>query len=116
VSRVRAAEARAAAASVLIADADDAAAAAIGRAVKVDPIKPQIKAPGTERVQLQKSEPLSIVAFRFNMRRYTSESATRCWTRMKRCSTPPLTLRKRLRARSQRSKLWGLRLPTPSRR
>jgi len=42
-----------------------------GRAVQVDPIKPRLKAPGTKRLKLTHDEPLSINAFKFNLRRYS---------------------------------------------
>ena len=49
------------------------AAAHQGRAVQVEPIKPTLKAPGSERSKLKYDEPLSTLAFNFNMRRYTKE-------------------------------------------
>jgi len=39
--------------------------------VQVDPIKPTLKAPGTERLKLKYDEPPSNFAFKFNLRRYT---------------------------------------------
>jgi len=45
-------------------------ASAGGRAVQVDPIKPTLKAPGTQRLNLKCDGPLSNVAFKFNLRRY----------------------------------------------
>ena len=39
--------------------------------MQVDPIKPTLKAPGTERLRLKYGEPLSNFAFKFNLRRYT---------------------------------------------
>jgi hypothetical protein len=39
-------------------------------AVQVDPIKPMLKAPGTERLKLEYHESLSKFAFNFNLRRY----------------------------------------------
>ena len=44
-----------------------------GRAVRVDPIKPTLKAPGTKRLNLEYDEVLSNVAFDINMRLYTME-------------------------------------------
>jgi len=41
-----------------------------GRAVQVDPMKPVLKAPGTKRLKLECDEPLSNLAFDFNLRRY----------------------------------------------
>ena len=38
--------------------------------MQADPIKPILKAPGTERLKLQCDEPLSNFAFRFKLRRY----------------------------------------------
>jgi hypothetical protein len=40
-------------------------------AVQVDPIKPKLKPPGTERLKLNCGDALSNVAFKFNLRRYT---------------------------------------------
>jgi hypothetical protein len=40
-----------------------------GKAVHVDPIKPELKAPRTQRLKLQCDEPLSRFAFNFNLRR-----------------------------------------------
>jgi len=42
-----------------------------GRAVQVDPIKPTLKAPGSERLKLKCDEVLSSVAFNFSLRRYS---------------------------------------------
>jgi hypothetical protein len=44
-----------------------------GWAVQVDPIKPTLKAPGTKRLRLKYEEPLSKVAFSFNLRRFNLE-------------------------------------------
>ena len=41
--------------------------------MQVDPIKPTLKAPGTERLRLECDEPLSNFAFKFNLRRYRLE-------------------------------------------
>ena len=38
--------------------------------MQVDPIKPTLKPPGTKRLKLKCDEPLSNVAFKFNLRRY----------------------------------------------
>ena len=46
-----------------------------GRAVQVDPIKPTLKAPGIKRLKLYYDEPLSNLAFKINLRRYTVEAA-----------------------------------------
>ena len=43
--------------------------------MQVDPIKPTLKAPGTKRLKLRYDGPLSNVAFKFNLRRYTKGSA-----------------------------------------
>ena len=59
----------------------------IGREVQVNPIKPTLTAPGTNRLKLKYVEPLSNVAFEFNLRRY---SLTRC-----RSSSPSSTWTKR---------------------
>jgi len=55
-----------------------------GRAVQVvDPIKPALKAPGTKRLELIYDGPLSNFAFKFNLRRYTTElfpvDGETCW-------------------------------------
>jgi len=39
--------------------------------VQVDPIKPTLKAPGTEHLKLKHEGLLSNVGFKFNLRRYT---------------------------------------------
>jgi len=41
--------------------------------VQVDPIKPTLKAPGTERLKLKYEEVLSNVGFKINLRRYSME-------------------------------------------
>ena len=41
-----------------------------GEAVQVGPIKPTLKAPGTKRSKPEYDEPLSNIAFKFNVRRY----------------------------------------------
>jgi len=41
----------------------------LGRAVRVDPIKPMLKAPGSKRLKLIRDEPLSNLAFKFKLRR-----------------------------------------------
>jgi hypothetical protein len=41
-----------------------------GTPVQVDPIEPKLKLPGTERLKLKWDEPLTIFAFKFNLRRY----------------------------------------------
>ena len=38
--------------------------------MQIDPIKSELKAPRTQRLKLQCVEPLSNVAFKFNLRRY----------------------------------------------
>ena len=47
-------------------------ATALGRAVQVPPIKPTSKAPGNKRLKVKYDETLSIAAFKFNLRRYSS--------------------------------------------
>jgi hypothetical protein len=49
----------------------------LGQTVQVDPIKPTLKAPGNKRLKLECNELLSIFAFKFNLRRYTSEAPAR---------------------------------------
>ena len=46
-----------------------------GRAVQVDPMKPQLKLPGTKRLKLECDVLLSTSAFKFNVRRYTTKAA-----------------------------------------
>jgi len=41
--------------------------------VLVDPIKPTLKSPGTQRLKLKYDVPLSKIAFKFNLRRYIKE-------------------------------------------
>jgi len=45
--------------------------------VQVDPIKPTLKAPGTERLKLKYEELLSKFGFKFNLRRYTEDVKAR---------------------------------------
>jgi hypothetical protein len=46
--------------------------------VQIDPIKPTLKAPGTERLKLKYDKPLSNVALKFiNLRRFTTVAAAR---------------------------------------
>jgi len=42
-----------------------------GKAVRVEPIKPSLKAVGTKRLKLKYYKLLSNFAFNFNLRRYT---------------------------------------------
>jgi len=42
-----------------------------GKAVRVLPIKPRLKAPGTKRLKMKHDRLLSNLAFNFNWRRYT---------------------------------------------
>ena len=56
----------------------------LGRAVQVDPMKPKLKPPGTNRLKLKCDILLSTSAFKVNLRRYTWASA-RCRTRSARC-------------------------------
>ena len=52
----------------------------LGRAVQVAPFKTTLRAPGTKRLNLKCDEPLSNVAFKFNLRRYSSADETvRVW-------------------------------------
>ena len=41
--------------------------------MQVDPIKPTVKAPGTNRSKLKCDVPLSSCGFNFNLRRYTKD-------------------------------------------
>jgi len=45
--------------------------------MQVDPIKPTLNAPGTERLKLKYEELLSNFGFKFNLRRYTEHSSER---------------------------------------
>jgi len=47
-----------------------------GGAVQVAPIKPTLKAPGTQRLKLEFDDLLSTSAFKFNLRRYTKVTMT----------------------------------------
>jgi hypothetical protein len=49
-----------------------------GRAVQVDPMKPRLKPPGTERLKLRCDILLSTSAFKLNLRRYTQGRRARC--------------------------------------
>ena len=42
--------------------------------MQVDPIKPTLKASGTKRLKLKYDEPLSKLAFKFNLRRYITKN------------------------------------------
>ena len=46
--------------------------------MQVDPIKPTLKPPGTQRLKLKYDEVLSNFAFKFNLRRYNEERAEAC--------------------------------------
>jgi len=54
-----------------------------GEVVQVDHMKPKLKPPGTKRLKLKSEEPLSTVAFKFNLRRYImaalAPTSTSCW-------------------------------------
>ena len=56
----------------------------LGEAVQVDPMKPNLKPPGTERLKLKCDDPLSIFGSNFSLRRYTLGCAvsTRCRSRL----------------------------------
>jgi len=43
-----------------------------GKAVQVEPMKPTLKPPGTNRLKLKYDELLSIFAFNFNLARYST--------------------------------------------
>jgi hypothetical protein len=45
--------------------------------VQVDPIKPELKAPGTKRLKLKSDEPLSSFGFKFKLRRYMKDPEMR---------------------------------------
>ena len=45
-----------------------------GKEVQVDPIKPTLKAPGSERLKLKCDDLLLNFAFKFNLRRYSAGS------------------------------------------
>jgi len=49
--------------------------------VQVDPFKPTLKAPGSERLKLKCDDLLSNFAFDFNLRRYIEVTYTRTVTR-----------------------------------
>jgi len=46
-----------------------------GRSVQVDPIRPTLKAPGIKLLKVKYDKPLSIFAFKFNLRRSTLAAA-----------------------------------------
>jgi hypothetical protein len=54
-----------------------------GRAVRIDPMKPKLKAPGTERLKLKCDILLSTSAFKFLLRRYTLRRSACCRRRSK---------------------------------
>ena len=47
--------------------------------MQVDPINPTLKPPGTKLLKLKYDEPLSKIAFKFNLRRYSKEPARQGW-------------------------------------
>jgi len=49
----------------------------LGRAVQVHPVKPTLKAPGTERLKLKYDKPLSSFAIKSNLRCYTLAASRR---------------------------------------
>ena len=55
-----------------IRDGDDG----LGRAVQVDPTQPTLKVPGIKLFKLKFDKPLSKIAFKFDLRRYTSATAS----------------------------------------
>ena len=70
------------------------AALGLGRAVQVEPMKPKLKAPGTNRLKLNSDTLLSSFAFNFNLRRYSwalrttsSNSSAGAYTRPRFSST-----------------------------
>jgi hypothetical protein len=69
---------------------DHSAAAMLGRAVQVDPIKPKMKAPGSMLLKLRCDEPPSNFAFKFNFRRYSWARCRTSWARPA-CSPPRST-------------------------
>jgi len=52
----------------------------LGRAVKVDPMKPKLKPPGTSRLKLKCDILLSNSTFEFNMRRWAWANCTTPWS------------------------------------
>jgi len=66
-------------AHILTKNAAAAAVASPGRAVQFDPIKPTVKAPGSERLKLKYEELLSNFGFKFKLRHY-SPGPRRRWT------------------------------------
>jgi hypothetical protein len=60
-------------------DASTGSFTLLGRAVQVDPMKPKLKPPGTERLKLKCVILLSTSAFKFDLRRYSSGAATATW-------------------------------------
>ena len=62
-----------------------------GRVVRVDPMKPKLKTPGTEPLKLKCDILLSTSAFKFNLRRYTTAvsmaTAASMWRWRWRCRT-----------------------------
>jgi hypothetical protein len=47
-----------------------------GKAVQIEPIRPTLTGPGIQRLKLQYDEPLSHLAYKFNLRRYTTATPT----------------------------------------
>ena len=67
-------------------DSGQQEAAALGKSVQVDPIKPTLEAPGTKRLNLKSDKLLSSFAFKINLRRY-SWGPTRASCRRRTAST-----------------------------
>jgi hypothetical protein len=76
----------------------------LGTTVQVDPMKPELKPPGTKRLKLKCDILLSTSAFKFNLRRYTlGGTCARAW---RRCASPTsvaIWQRRRRRRRRQRT-------------
>jgi hypothetical protein len=53
---------------------------AYGRAMQVNPIKPMLKAPGTDRLRLKIDQLLSTSAVKCNLRRYITGAHCTVWT------------------------------------
>jgi endonuclease/exonuclease/phosphatase family metal-dependent hydrolase len=61
-----------------------------GRTVQVDPIKSTLKAPGHARLRLNCDDMLSNLAFKFNLRRYST--VARRWRPREASGTPALVI------------------------
>ena len=77
--------------------------------MQIDPIKPSLKAPGTNLLTIKCNKPLSTFAFKLNLRRYTKDNNT-----TNSAAVEAMALRAEVSARRQESGLTEqMRLALP---